>query len=46
VESEYIILVLLVNTIGLDILFILYGKPLIYSKKKSGPSIVSAVAVW
>jgi uncharacterized RDD family membrane protein YckC len=45
-ELEYIILVLLANTIGLDILFILYGKSLIYSKKKSGPSIVNPVAVW
>jgi len=45
-ELENIILVLLANKIGLGILFILYGKSLIYNRKNSGPSIVSPVAVW
>jgi hypothetical protein len=45
-ELENIILVLLANKIGLDILFMLYGKSLIYNRKNSGPSIVSPVAVW
>ena len=44
--KENIILVLLANKIGLDVLFILYGKSLIYNRKNSGPSIGSPVAVW
>jgi len=45
-ELENIILVLLANKIGVDILFILNGKSLIYNRKNSGPSVVTPVAVW
>jgi hypothetical protein len=45
-ELENIILVLLTNKIDLDVLFILYGKSLIYNRENSGPSIVNPVAIW
>jgi hypothetical protein len=37
--SENITLVLSANRVGLNILFIMYGKSLMYNQKNSGPSI-------
>ena len=39
IKSENIILVSSVNKVGLDILFIMYGKSLLYDRKNSGPSV-------
>ena len=38
-ELENITLVSSVNKVGLDILFIMYGKSLMYDRKNSGTSV-------
>ena len=45
-ELENIILVLLANKIGLDILFILYGKSLVYVIGKTSDRVLSLLLLY